>query len=102
MPDLDRRAQGLGRKPALLLVDLINGFTDPACPLGAAVDEVVEANRLLLDGFRAHRLPVFFTTVVYHDDQQASVFRDRLPALNMLTPGSTWVQVDRRLAPLPI
>lgn len=101
MPDLARRPQGLGRRPALLLVDLIKGFTDPACPLGTEVDAVVEANRTLLTLFRAKQLPVFFTTVVYRDQNQARVFRDRLPALEVLTPGSAWVEVDSRLAPLP-
>jgi maleamate amidohydrolase len=100
MTDLARRAQGLGRKPALLLVDMINGFTDPSCPLGAQTDNVVEANRKLLAAFRAKRLPVFFTTVVYRDENQARVFRDRLPALDVLTPDSAWVQIDSRLAPL--
>lgn len=99
MTDLARRAQGLGRKPALLLVDMINGFTDPSSPLGARVDNVVEANRKLLAKFRAKRLPVFFTTVVYRDGNQARVFRDRLPALDVLTPDSVWVQIDSRLAP---
>lgn len=100
MSDLACSAQGLGRKPALLLVDLINGFTDPSCPLGAQADSVVEANRILLAAFRAQRLPVFFTTVVYRDENQARVFRDRLPALDVLTPGSAWVEIDQRLAPL--
>jgi nicotinamidase-related amidase len=100
MTDLARRSQGLGRKPALLLVDLINGFTDPSCPLGAQADSVVEANRVLLQKFRAKQLPVFFTTVVYHNEHQARVFRNRLPALELLTPGSAWVEVDSRLAPL--
>ena len=48
MSDLDRQSQGLGRKPALILVDMIKGFTDPACPLGSEADDVVEANRKLL------------------------------------------------------
>ncbi len=101
MPDLAHKAQGLGRRPALLLVDLIRGFTDPACPLGAPADAVVAANRKLLALFRAKKLPVFFTTVVYHDENQARVFRNRLPALDVLTPDSAWVRVDERLAPLP-
>lgn len=99
MVDLAHRSQGLGKRPALLLVDLINGFTDPASPLGSAADEVVLANQRLLNAFRERGLPVFFTTVIYHDASEASVFRARLPALNRLTPGSHWVQVDARLAP---
>lgn len=101
MPDLERRSQGLGRRPALVVVDVIRGFTDPACPLGSEADAVVEANRSLLDAFRARGLPVFFTTVIYRDPGQARVFRDRLPALDVLAPGSPWVEVDPRLAARP-
>ncbi len=99
MGDLERRALGLGQRPALLLVDVINGFTDPACPLGSAADSVVTACERLLQAFRQQGLPVFFTTVVYRDDEQARVFRDRLPALDVLKPGSHWVEVDPRIAP---
>ena len=38
---LERRAQGLGDKPALLIVDVINGFTDPTCPLGSEADPLL-------------------------------------------------------------
>lgn len=99
MADLDRAAQGLGQRPALVLVDVINGFTDPACPLGSDADEVVAACARLLETFRQYSLPVFFTTVVYHDDRQARVFRDRLPALDVLQPGSHWIEVDARVRP---
>jgi len=101
MPDLERQSQGLGKRPALVLVDMTRGFTDPACPLGSPADEVVAASRALLDVFRAKKLPVFFTTVVYHDESQARVFRKRLPALNVLTADSEWVRIDPRLAPRP-
>lgn len=80
MSDLERQAQGLGSRPALLLVDLIKGFTDPDCALGSAVDEIVAANVQLLAAFRARKLPVFFTTVIYTNDNQARVFRARVPA----------------------
>lgn len=99
--DLEREAVGLGQRPALLLVDMINGFTDPTCPLGSDCPQVVAANARLLEAFRRHQLPVFYTTVVYHDASQARVFRNRLPALNVLKPDSHWVQVDPALAPRP-
>jgi nicotinamidase-related amidase len=97
--DLDRKTLGLGRRPALILVDMINGFTDPACPLGSDCQEVVQANARLLKRFRELSLPVFFTTVIYRDESQARVFRSRLPALNVLEPGSRWVEVDPALTP---
>ncbi|GMG86309.1 isochorismatase family protein [Biformimicrobium ophioploci] len=99
--DLQRNSVGLGQRPALLLVDLINGFTSARCPLGTDCPEVVDANRVLLDRFRSLGLPVFFTTVVYRAREQARVFRARINHLNLLTPGSEWVQVDPRLQPLP-
>lgn len=95
--NLERKPLGLGRKPALIVVDMIKGFTDPACPLGCDCPEVVAANVRLLREFHSSGLPVFFTTVVYHDDKQARVFRDRIDALNVLTPDSEWVKVDERL-----
>ncbi|MBB5210151.1 isochorismatase family protein [Microbulbifer hydrolyticus] len=97
--DLVRKSLGLGKKPALLLVDMIVGFTSSRCPLGTDCPEVVAANRRLLDRFRRLGLPVVYTTVVYHHDGEARVFRDRIQHLNVLTPDSEWVQVDPRLAP---
>ena len=95
--DLERNQLGLGQKPALVAVDMIKGFTDPACPLGCACPEVVAANAALLQAFHRSDLPVYFTTVVYHSDQQARVFRERVEALNVLTPESEWVKVDPQL-----
>ena len=95
--DLAREDVGLGQRPALVVVDMVNGFTDPACSLGSDCPDVVDANKTLLDGFRQHNLPVFFTTVIYRNEEQASVFRQRLPALNQLTPDSHWVEVDPAL-----
>ena len=94
---LAREAQGLGESPALLVVDVINGFTDPDCPLGSEAASVVEANRQLMDVFHTESLPVFLTTVVYDNDDQASVFRARVPALNVLSRGSHWCDIDPRL-----
>ena len=99
--DLKRNHLGLGQRPALLLVDLMRGFTDPACPLGADCPSVVEANARLLAFFRERGLPVFFTAVVYRQADQARVFRSRIDALNVLRPGSPWVEIDPRLAPRP-
>ena len=43
MTDLQHHSLGLGERPALVLVDVIKGFTDPACPLGSEADAVVDA-----------------------------------------------------------
>ena len=95
--NLDKNMLGLTRNPALLIVDMIRGFTDPQCPLGTHCPEVVSANIELLQAFRHKELPIFFTTVVYHHDQQAAVFRRKVPALNLLQTESPWVAIDPQL-----
>jgi maleamate amidohydrolase len=99
--DLERINLGLGVSPALVVVDMIKGFTDAACPLGSDCPEVVAANVVLMDAFHQCGLPVFLSTVVYHNDQQARVFRGRIDALNVLTPESHWVELDSRLPSKP-
>ena len=94
---LARQAQGLGTRPALLIVDMINGFTDPACPLGSEAESVIDANQVLMAAFHERSHPVYLTSVVYDRDDQASVFRARVPALNLLTRGSHWCDIDSRL-----
>jgi nicotinamidase-related amidase len=94
---LQKKILGLGNHPALIIVDVVNGFTDPDCPLGVEADSVVAANITLMEAFHQRKLPVFLTTVIFRDDQVARVFRDRLPALELLKPESSWVDFDARL-----
>ena len=93
---------GLGRRPALVVVDVNRGFTDPASPLVCDLDGVVEAIRRLLDGFRAAGLPVAFTTVAYDEagKQAAEVFIAKIPALLVLEAGNRWTEIDPRIAPV--
>ena len=95
--DLERKSLGLGARPALIVVDMINGFTDAECPLGSDCPDVVDANVQLLEAMRTRKLPIFFTTVVFDKPEQARIFRERIPALEVLTPESRWVKVDARL-----
>lgn len=97
LSNLQHNQLGLAQSPALLVVDMINGFTDPDSPLGTHCPDVVAANIELLAAFRSSGRPIFFTTVVYYDDQQASIFRAKVPALNVLQSGSPWVAIDSRM-----
>ncbi len=95
-------ALGMGRRPAVVVVDLNYGFTDPASPLACDLDDVLGATRSLLDVARAHRVPVYFTTIEYDTvgAAAASVFLRKVPALRVLEPGSRWVEIDSRLGRL--
>ena len=94
---LEHHPQGLGVRPALIVVDVVKGFTDPSCPLGSEADDVVTANCQLMEAFHAAALPVFLSTVIFRSPEQATVFRSRLRDLNLLVPDSPWVEFDPRL-----
>jgi maleamate amidohydrolase len=93
---------GFGTRPALVVVDVNRGFTDSASPLCCDLDSCVEAIARLLGAFRRAGLPVVFTTVCYDDfgKQAAAVFIEKVPALLVLEPGSQWVEIDPRIAPV--
>jgi maleamate amidohydrolase len=93
--------QGAGDRPALVVIDLIYGFTDPASALACDCDGAVAATAQLLAAARAGGAPVVFTTVVYDaaGRETAQAFIAKAPALASLEPGSRWVEVDERLAP---
>ena len=92
-------AAGFPRRPAVLVVDLVHGFTDPASPLGADLDDVVAATRRVIDAAREAGVPVVFTTVCYDAaaERAAAVFLRKVPALAALRPGTRDVEVDPRL-----
>jgi maleamate amidohydrolase len=93
---------GFGKKPALLVIDVNVGFTDPASPLVCDLEAVVAAIRRLLEEFRRAQLPVVYTTVSYDEGDKvaAAAFVDKIPALLTLEAGSRWVEIDPRIAPV--
>ena len=95
--------QGAGSKPAVVVVDFIEGFTNPESRLACDADAAVEATARLLDAARAASVPILFTTVCYTDDdlQRAAMFVAKAPALATLRPSSPWVEVDARLRRRP-
>jgi nicotinamidase-related amidase len=92
---------GLGRRPALLIVDMSLGFTAPDAPLACDAAGAVEAVAGLLARARQSGVPVMFTTVAYRtaDVEAAAAFLDKVPALRRLAHGSRWVEIDPRIAP---
>ena len=92
---------GYGRKPALVIVDFINGFTDPTTPLGGDFAWEINATRRLQEAFRRGRLPIVYTTVVYAEDMHdAGIFVKKVPSLAILQRGSPLTEVDKRIEPV--
>src|SRR5579862_1181157 len=57
---------GAGQNPAVVVVDLQYGFTDPSCRVGGDLDDVVAATARLLGVAREHEVPIAFTAVAFH------------------------------------
>lgn len=87
-----------GAQPAIVVVDLINGFTDKAFPAGSNLDDVVKATTALLSAARGAHIPVVFTTIAFSNAMIAdNVWLKKMPAMKGLLEGSRWVDVDQRL-----
>src|SRR5690349_7863869 len=90
---------GFGKQPALLIVDMVNAFTNPAMPLGAKLDSQIEATQLLLRAAHEHGAPVIFSTVSYEDEnlKDAGIFGMKQKGSSSLRAGTEGVQIDSRL-----
>ncbi|MEV7005085.1 isochorismatase family protein [Streptosporangium sp. NPDC051022] len=89
-----------GGRPAIVVVDLTNGFTDPAYPTGADLGDVVAAAAELVEAGTRAGAPVVFTTIAYtpaEADGTAVRWLDKTPGLRALREGGPAVAVDRRL-----
>lgn len=100
MATLSNTATGLGGRPALIVVDATVGFTDPFSPLGCESARELAAIAELLACFRQFHWPVIYTTNSYADAGVASVFREKVPVLNLLVTGGPLAKIDPRVAPL--
>jgi maleamate amidohydrolase len=94
-------ASGFGERPALVIVDFVNGFTDPDQFGGGNITQAVEKTVPVLAAARQAGLPVVFTRVVYADDgSDAGVFCMKSPNLVRLTETAPAAQVVDQLAPV--
>jgi maleamate amidohydrolase len=94
----------LGLKPpfALLLVDFVNGFTDPDQFGGGNIDAAIDRSQSLLALARARKWPVAHSRIVYADDGvDSNIFSVKAPSLLRLTEHHPSSAIVERLAPLP-
>jgi|TARA_B100001123_G_scaffold191082_1_gene218004 maleamate amidohydrolase len=93
---------GFGNKPAVLVIDFINGFADPDTFGGGNIQESVEKTAELLAVARHMDLPIVFTSHVYAEDgSEDGIFNLKSPGLEKLKRGSREVQVVDELEPRP-
>ena len=89
-----------GARPAIVVVDLSRGFTDPAYPSGSELSDVVAATGTLIEAARAEGVPVVFTTIAFtaaEADGDAVAWLTKAPGMRVLREGSDAVAIDARL-----
>jgi maleamate amidohydrolase len=93
---------GLGQAPALVIIDFVVGFTDPAHFGGGNIGPAIEQTVKLLAFARRQGWPVAHTRVVYAEDgSDAGVFTLKAPSLRKLTEASPLSQIVPELTPRP-
>ncbi len=91
---------GIGRRLALVIVDFVVGFTDPAHFGGGNIGDAITATEGLLAHARVQAWPIAHTRVVYADDgADGGAFARKVPPLLGLTERSPLSQIVPRLAP---
>ena len=78
-----------GRRPALVIVDVVMAYLDPASPLYAGVETALASNERLVSATRQMGIPVVFTKVVYEPGGlDGGMFYRKVPALRAFERGS--------------
>ena len=71
---------GFGKSPALIVIDMAYGGTDPSYAGGSArLDVAIGAIQKLLPAARSKKIPIIYTTSVYHDEPQFKSAADYSP-----------------------
>lgn len=92
---------GFGARPALLIIDFVNGFLYRQEASGGTIAEAVAHTRPLLEAARAAGVPVVHTRIVYAEDgSDAGVWCLKSPRLRKLTEAAEASQITASLAPL--
>src|SRR4051812_1298616 len=91
---------GFGRNPALVVIDMAYGWTDPAyAGASARLDSAAGALRQLLPVARGKGVPVFYTTSLFEDAPQFKSAADFSPRFRKWDRRAC--EIDQRLPPAP-
>jgi maleamate amidohydrolase len=94
---------GFGRRPALVLVDLVQAYFDPASPLYApAAEEARRSSARLLAAARRAGIMIVFTRVLYRrGGADGGVFFRKVKALRVFEEGSAFGAFAQAIEPQP-
>jgi len=89
-----------GSRPAVVVVDLTRGFTEPGFDTGADLTDVVTATGTLVEAAHAQGVPVVFTAIAYSDEEVQSgaiAWLQKATGMASLREGGDAAALDPRL-----
>jgi nicotinamidase-related amidase len=91
-----------GRRPALLLVDMVRAYLEPESPLYAGVESTLAPAAAVLAAARNAGIPVVYTQVRYAGDgRDGGIFFRKVPALAVFAGDHEWGEIAPEIAPAP-
>src|SRR5262245_58919004 len=91
---------GFGERPALIVIDMAYGWTDPAYAGGSArLDTAIDAIRQLLPAARSKGMPVIYTTSPYTEEAAFKSAADYSPSYRRWDRRAC--EIDERVRPQP-
>ncbi|MEK9945413.1 MAG: isochorismatase family protein [Alphaproteobacteria bacterium] len=102
-----QRRIGFGKRPALIHIDLANGWTRPGNPFSCdGMDVIIPAVQRLNEAARKKRVPIVYTTTAYNvtDATKATdmgLWHLKIPVEVMNLSKKEDVAIDDRIAPEP-
>ncbi|MBA3324468.1 MAG: isochorismatase family protein [Rhodobacteraceae bacterium] len=92
---------GFGARPALLIIDFVNGFLYRPQAVGGNIADAARRTRPLLEAARAAGAPIVHTRIVYAEDgSDAGVWCLKSPRLLKLTETAEASQITASLSPV--
>lgn len=91
-----------GASPALVIIDVVMAYIDPASPLYLGSDNALPQLARLADAARAADIPVIFTNISYGPEGlEGGLFYRKVPALKAFHAGSPLGAFPPELTPRP-
>ena len=91
-----------GRRPALVVVDVVQAYTAKDSPLYARVEAALASTLRLVEAARTGAVPVVYTNVAYQaGGMDGGLFYRKVPALKLFDRGSPYGAFCEGVAPRP-
>jgi nicotinamidase-related amidase len=84
---------GFGKRPAVIVIDMVMAYFDRASPMYAGVEAVADSARRVVDAALSSGVPVFFTQQFFDDALARSAYARKVRALELLRRGSALAEL---------